>query len=375
MWLGSGSLLPLTLTLILTLILTLTLTPHSSLLTPHSSLLTPRSSLLTLTFHPHPHPHPGLTLTLTSHLSPLTHTPPGAAEADKRRALERQRVELVRHMHMHMRMRMHMHMHTRTHMHMHMHTHTHMHMHMHMRAWTCTWMYTQVGSHSERAAMRQKLDKEERVELLRRQVLRRVMNASMTRGWSAWTELYEAKTYSLNKLRECGNKLHAPDVAGAFVEWLAVVEEEKANKAEELIKMEAKSLEVQLRHSRFEAGQLDILRVAHEDELRALKDKVGRLVATGKEQAATIDEHRGLADELAALHKLHTLKVWHMRLYSSAYAYPLACLHILKVHIPCISSCITSGAYPMHTLKVWSRRPAHPHPEPSPLALTLSLHP
>jgi len=184
----------------------------------------------------------------------------GAAEADKRRALERQRVELV-------------------------------------------------GSHSERAAMRQKLDKEERVELLRRQVLRRVMNASMTRGWSAWTELYEAKTYSLNKLRECGNKLHAPDVAGAFVEWLAVVEEEKANKAEELIKMEAKSLEVQLRHSRFEAGQLDILRVAHEDELRALKDKVGRLVATGKEQAATIDEHRGLADELAALHKLHTLKV------------------------------------------------------------------
>ena len=59
----------------------------------------------------------------------------------------------------------------------------------------------------------------------------------------------------------------------------------------------SKSLEAQLRHSRHEAGQLQLLRVANEDELRALKDRLAEL--TGKGCTTII----GGGDSVAAVEK------------------------------------------------------------------------
>ena len=55
-------------------------------------------------------------------------------------------------------------------------------------------------------------EKEERVELLRRQIGRRMMNSSLTRGWSAWYDLWTAKSYALRRLREVANRLRKPEV-------------------------------------------------------------------------------------------------------------------------------------------------------------------
>ena len=63
--------------------------------------------------------------------------------------------------------------------------------------------------------------KEERIELLRRQSMRRMLNAGLANAWSAWFELWEAKTYAMGRLRECGNRLHKPALANSFSFWFS----------------------------------------------------------------------------------------------------------------------------------------------------------
>ena len=65
------------------------------------------------------------------------------------------------------------------------------------------------------------VEKERRVELLRRQIARRIMNQSITRGWAAWHEMWSAKTHAYRKLRACGNRLHAPKLSQSFSHWQA----------------------------------------------------------------------------------------------------------------------------------------------------------
>ena len=55
--------------------------------------------------------------------------------------------------------------------------------------------------------------KEERVELLKRQIGRRILNQGLMRGFTAWTELWEAKSYAMGRLQECGAKFKAPSRA------------------------------------------------------------------------------------------------------------------------------------------------------------------
>ena len=76
-----------------------------------------------------------------------------------------------------------------------------------------------VGSAEELAALQGEKAKADRIELLRRQVGRRIMNAGLSRGWTAWIELWEAKTYAMQTLRAVGNKLRSPEVADAFGAW------------------------------------------------------------------------------------------------------------------------------------------------------------
>ena len=69
------------------------------------------------------------------------------------------------------------------------------------------------GTTDERLALEAEKAKEERVELLRRQIGRRMMNQGIANGFTAWHELWFAKTYALNRLREVGNRFRTPELA------------------------------------------------------------------------------------------------------------------------------------------------------------------
>jgi len=130
------------------------------------------------------------------------------------------------------------------------------------------------GSAEELAALRDEKDKEGRVELLRRQVTRRIMNADISRGFTAWYELWSARTHALGRLRDCGNKLRAPDIYTAFAFWMETTHEAKLQDERERLERESKSLEAQVRRARFDSGQLELLSIAQKDEILALKERL-----------------------------------------------------------------------------------------------------
>ena len=60
------------------------------------------------------------------------------------------------------------------------------------------------------AAKKEEQEKQKRIELLRRQIARRIMNQGYIRGWQAWHELWSAKAYALRRLRQVANRLQTP---------------------------------------------------------------------------------------------------------------------------------------------------------------------
>jgi len=189
------------------------------------------------------------------------------------------------------------------------------------------------GSAEEIAALRDEKDKDARVEMLRRQVTRRIMNSGLSSAWTSWLELWQAKSYALRRLREVGNKLRSPELSSAFGFWQGDSSEAKRTKEMKRLEREANSLEAQVRRARYEAGQLDLLRVAHEDEIRALKERnkdlsdecktneaelaaaaemrlkynaVVQAMERAKEAAATAERLRLEAEEDALEHRLNS---------------------------------------------------------------------
>ena len=99
-----------------------------------------------------------------------------------------------------------------------------------------------------------KLERERtlRIELLQRQVARRILHSDLVRGWSSWHELWSARTYAMARLREVANRLHSPKLAAAFYFWASerAAAEHRAQQA--ALSNQARSLESQLRSSHFE---------------------------------------------------------------------------------------------------------------------------
>ena len=126
---------------------------------------------------------------------------------------------------------------------------------------------TQGSAEAERAKEEQLAqEKEARIELLRRQMLRRIMNRDLSMGWVAWHDRWAAKVYSLNKLREVANKLRSPQLAFAFERWAelwgAIMA--KRETAQEQLK-EAERAEELAAHQR----ELDAQRAVYEEKLQA----------------------------------------------------------------------------------------------------------
>ena len=123
------------------------------------------------------------------------------------------------------------------------------------------------GTAAERAALAQQKDREARVAGLTRTIGRRMLHQGLVDGWTAWVALWEARRSSLRQLHVAGNRLRAPELSNAFSFWARDASDTR--RVEELARMEkeSRSMEMQLRRARFEAGQLEMVRVAREDEL------------------------------------------------------------------------------------------------------------
>ena len=97
-------------------------------------------------------------------------------------------------------------------------------------------------------------------------MVRRMMNAGITRGWSVWVDTWRAKTSALAKLRACGNRLRAPEVTQFFDFWrLDVLHLKAAREAKA-----AHEREVQAAQARMDLlSQLDRMKADYERRLAA----------------------------------------------------------------------------------------------------------
>jgi hypothetical protein len=49
-----------------------------------------------------------------------------------------------------------------------------------------------------------------------------MMSAGLSRGWQAWLEMYEARTYALSRLQQAAAFLSKPELAASFSLWMRV---------------------------------------------------------------------------------------------------------------------------------------------------------
>ena len=129
------------------------------------------------------------------------------------------------------------------------------------------------GTAEEKLALEEAKAKEERIEQLRIKSGKRLMNAGILRGWTAWQELYEAKVYALAKLRKVAGRLMNRELAIAYGTWVQLWESLQALKELRAERQAQAVLESQLSQSKFEVGQLKMIQMAHIDEIKALKEK------------------------------------------------------------------------------------------------------
>ena len=158
-----------------------------------------------------------------------------------------------------------------------------------------------VGTAEQQAAVREAREKEERIELLRRQVARRMMNAGITRGWTAWCEMWQARTQARQRLRDVANRLRAPELSIAFGFWAGDMIEARAEKQsseymirQEALETERKELLAELQRVRAKTnkkiGELTKDRIA-------LMEKLAQLTSGSAESEALLEAKEAAAKE------------------------------------------------------------------------------
>jgi hypothetical protein len=144
------------------------------------------------------------------------------------------------------------------------------------------------GTEEEKAALEAGKAREERIELLRRQMVRKLKNLDISRGFGAWHEMWEAKTYALGVMRRAAGKVFWREQHLCFIKWVDQWREKTKLRAEKEKRREMGVLESQLSHAQFEVGQLKLIKVAHEDELVALREKLQSSISAMSEKEDAI---------------------------------------------------------------------------------------
>lgn len=170
-------------------------------------------------------------------------------------------------------------------------------------------MQRQLMEHEAAAAERARLEEEraraERVDLFQRQFARRMQNVDLTRGWTAWLARWEAKTYALARLQQAGNRLRAPALASLFDHWAAFAVEAR-HEAEHRAALKAnETLEGQLRLTQYELSQQTMIRMAHEDELKGLHEKVATLESEAMRNAELVARASATSNELVDIKEMY----------------------------------------------------------------------
>ena len=157
-----------------------------------------------------------------------------------------------------------------------------------------------VGTAEERLALRKSQDKEERVEMMRRQAIRRIQQKDLTLGFSCWTDMWESRRYALSKLQSVANKMKAPEVTNAFNLWYEDLDMAKRAAENTAIQRTHARLEFEISQSKNECGELKMVVLARDDELHFLKHKHDSTVAALAQRDATIAELVPQCDKQAA---------------------------------------------------------------------------
>ena len=134
---------------------------------------------------------------------------------------------------------------------------------------------------------------QQKAEMMRRQIVRRMMNSNLHRGWGAWKDLYVKRTAALRRLRQVAAHLHSPTLARAFSFWNWLLEQRRQLQRERESAELEKSLEGRLRQSQFEAGQLAMVKVAHEDEIEALRKQLATAIELAGSKEQLLQEAQG----------------------------------------------------------------------------------
>ena len=62
-------------------------------------------------------------------------------------------------------------------------------------------------------------EREKRVAHLQQMGIRRLMNAGLSRGWTAWHDLYQEQMHQKRMLQAAGARLRKPKLVAAFKHW------------------------------------------------------------------------------------------------------------------------------------------------------------
>jgi len=136
------------------------------------------------------------------------------------------------------------------------------------------------------------------VALLTRQIGRRMLNRDVSLAFAAWIEQWEAKTYAFMRLRQVAGRLRVPELASAYAFWVEYTLARQAAAEKAAMLAASRSLEGQLRAAHNETNQLTMVKLKHEDEIRALLEKLHGLTQVSEERDLTIQDQTPIIEAL-----------------------------------------------------------------------------
>jgi hypothetical protein len=131
----------------------------------------------------------------------------------------------------------------------------------------------------DEVARREAKEKEARIELLRRQVARRMKNSDLARGFTAWNDLWKERTRVQQLLRQAAARLTKPALSHAYLVWkLDWDEKVKADlkaareEFESSLLTDKERLQIELQKMRDECERkLASLQLVHEQEMAEMR--------------------------------------------------------------------------------------------------------
>ena len=161
------------------------------------------------------------------------------------------------------------------------------------------------GSAEEQAALAEQQAREKRVEALAAKAMKRIQNAGLTAGWTAWHDQWEEQAKQRRMLAAAGARLSRPQLAACVahwrLDWQAARAEAAAKQRTEERTADAQrisELMSELQAARQEGAHASLALLAADDDRAALR---ARLQQLGVEQQEASAELRAARAQLAAL--------------------------------------------------------------------------